>query len=48
MASEAYEKAKKYYPTFWSAKMLAALVGKGKLTEDEYKEITGFTYPATE
>lgn len=52
--SEAYEKAKEYYPKLWSAKMLVALVkktdsqGNPKLTEDEYNEITGFEYPATE
>lgn len=46
--SVAYEKAKEYYPKFWSAKMLVALVKKGKLYEDEYNEITGLVYPATE
>lgn len=52
--SEAYEKAKEYYPKLWSAKMLVALVkkadsqGNPKLTEDEYKEITGFDYPNVE
>ena len=46
--SEGYEKAVKYYPTLWSAKMLVALVKKGKLYEDEYNEITGLVYPNVE
>ena len=46
--SEGYEKAKDYYPKFWSAKMLGALVKKGKLYDWEYNEITGFDYPNVE
>ena len=37
----AYEMAKKYYPRLWSNERLLALVQAGKLTETEYKEITG-------
>ncbi len=40
----AYELAKKYYPTYWDLDRLKSLVAKGKLTEDEYKEITGLDY----
>lgn len=42
------EKAAKYYPRLWSINRLKTLVEAGKLTEAEYKEITGFVYPATE
>ena len=37
----AYEMAKKYYPRLWSKERLLALVQAEKLTEAEYKEITG-------
>lgn len=42
------ELAQKYYPQYWSIGRIASLVAAGKLTEDDYKEITGYTYPATE
>lgn len=42
------ELAKKNYPAYWNIDRLANLVNAGKLTEDDYKEITGYTYPATE
>lgn len=42
------ELAKKNYPTYWDINRLVSLVKAGKLTKAEYKEITGFTYPATE
>lgn len=45
---DAYELTKKYYPKYWSISMVSALVVKGKLTEDEYNEITGLTYPETQ
>ena len=35
-----YELAKKYYPRLWDEKRLAALVAAGKLTEEEYEELT--------
>lgn len=44
----AKELAAKYYPQYWSIGRLASLVEAGKLTEKDYKEITGHTYPATE
>lgn len=41
----AYEMAKKYYDEgLWPKKYLKALVKKGKLTADEYKDITGDDY----
>lgn len=39
-----YELAKKYYPRLWDKSRLDALVQAGRLTEEEYKEITG-EYP---
>lgn len=42
--SKAYELAKKYYPNFWGKEKLKKLVEAGKLTADEYKEITGEDY----
>ena len=39
-----YEKAEKYYPALWSVERLKALVKANKLTEDEYKTITGEDY----
>lgn len=35
------ELAKKYFPRLWGLDRLKALVKAGKLTEKEYKEITG-------
>lgn len=40
----AYELAKKYYPTLWDKDRLIKLVKVGKLTAEEYKEITGEDY----
>lgn len=43
--SNVYKMAKKYYEDgLWDKNRLKALVEKGKLTEDEYKEITGEIY----
>lgn len=39
-----YELAKKYYPRLWDKPRLEALVQAGRLTTEEYKEITG-EYP---
>lgn len=47
MAFTAKDLSKKYYPRLWSIGRLVALVKAGKLSEADYKEITGFTYPAT-
>ena len=35
------ELAKMYYPTLWPKERLKALVKAGKLSEEEYAEITG-------
>ena len=40
----AKELAVKYYPTFWDADRIKKLVEAGKLTGEEYKEITGNDY----
>lgn len=42
------EKAIKYYPIQWSKEMLAKLVLNGKLTEEEYKTVTGEDFSQTE
>ena len=39
-----YEMAKNYYPRLWGKDRLAALVAAGKLTTEQYEEITGDTY----
>jgi hypothetical protein len=36
----------KYYPRLWSINRLKALVAAGKLSEEDYKEITGKEYAA--
>lgn len=41
MSAVIKEKAKKYYPQYWSDDRLKVLVEKGVLTEEEYKEVTG-------
>ena len=38
------EKAMQYYPKMWNKNRIIALVKAGKLTEAEYKEITGEEY----
>lgn len=38
------EMAMNYYPKLWSIDRLKALVAAGKLSKDEYKEITGEDY----
>ena len=39
---------KKYYPRIWPIKSVKALVDNNRLTEEHYKEVTGFTYPNIE
>lgn len=39
------ELALRNYPRCWTEEMVQTLVAKGKLTSDEYKEITGNDYP---
>ncbi len=41
------ELAQKYYPMYWDINRMRNLVAAGKLTEADYKEITGHTYPDT-
>lgn len=36
----AYEMAKKYYPKLWGIERLDALLKAGKLTQEEYDELT--------
>ncbi len=38
--------AEKYYPVLWPLDRLKALVAAGKLTADEYQQITGEVYVA--
>ena len=45
MATNIFEMAKKYYQEgLWSKHRLATLVAAGKLTTEEYAEITGGPY----
>jgi hypothetical protein len=44
--SKAKELALKYYPAYWNEARIRALVEAGKLTADDYKEITGNDYEA--
>lgn len=39
-----YEMAKKNYPQLWNIDMLRTLVGKGRITPEQFKEITGEDY----
>ena len=36
----AYEMAKKYYPKLWGIERLDALLKAGKLTQEEYDQLT--------
>lgn len=38
------EMAKNYYPKLWNIERLKALVAVGKLSEEDFKEITSETY----
>ena len=38
--------AEKYYPRLWGIDRLKTLVAAGKLTADEYQQITGEVYVA--
>ena len=48
MSEAVKNKALDYYPKLWSKERLAALVEAGKLTTDEYQEITGEAYEVSE
>ena len=39
-----YEMAKKNYPDPWNKNMIRRLVEKGRLTPEEYEDITGEPY----
>jgi len=39
-----YELAKLYYPRLWDKSRLEALVKAGRLTAEEFQEITGGAY----
>lgn len=39
-----YEQAKEYYPKYWDIDRMRNLVVKGKLAEEQFKEITGEDY----
>jgi len=41
-----YELAKRYYPRLWDRSRLEALVKAGRLTKEEFLEITGVEYEA--
>lgn len=40
--------AKKNYPEHWNIEMVRNLVEKGRISEEEYKEITGEEYEEEE
>lgn len=42
------ELAKKNYPDQWNIEMVRNLVVKGRITEEEYEEITGEVYEGDE
>jgi len=46
MAVSIYEQAKKYYPKYWDIFRLRHLVELGKLTPEQFEEITGEVYHA--
>jgi len=48
--SKNFEKVKNYYVNgLWTITMVLNVVGKKTgITEEEYSEITGYTYPITE
>ena len=46
MSQKNKEKALKYYPDPWTKAMLKKMVEAGKLTAEEYKEVTGEDYEA--
>lgn len=44
MSAKVKEMAKRYYPKNWNIDRLKALVVAGKLTQEEFEEITGTEY----
>lgn len=43
-----FRMAKSFYPKYWPKEDLQFLTSTGKLTEEQYKELTGEDYPETE
>lgn len=43
-----FEMAQTYYPRLWDKSRLAALVEAGRMTEKEYRSVTGEPYRANE
>lgn len=41
MDRSVYNLAKQYYPRLWDKSRLEALVDAGRLTEEEFRELTG-------
>ena len=41
---DVYEMAKENYPDSWNKAMIRRLVERGKLTSEQYEEITGEVY----
>ena len=48
MSASTLKSAKKWYPDSWSDRMVRILVERGKLTKEEYKELTGKDYDTKE
>ena len=44
MEKTALEMAQQYYPKYWNKSRLITLVKKGKLTAEEYEQVTGEAY----
>lgn len=42
-----FEMAKQYYPRLWNESRIRQLVNAGKLSEEEYQQITGNPYQET-
>lgn len=42
--NKAFELAKQYYPRLWDKTRIEALYKAGKLTKEQYKDITGEDY----
>lgn len=41
-----FEMAKAYYPEKWNKEMIRNLTARGRLTQEQYEEITGEPYAA--
>ena len=39
-----YEKIRSWYPTLWNLQMVRNAVKKGKITPEEFQELTGEAY----